>query len=163
MNKITINLQNFAELSGLHWFIMSTGNLTARLRSDGGSKWTISSRSCLLWSQPVSTWLESSTSSLCWGRLCSTWKPSKVTLKNTKYSESLQSVSNVLLLVHQPGQAAAPLQTPHTSLPSCLMMNSGTFCSRWEHSYNSCLSICSLYLLIWIFSLSGCRWFPVSC
>lgn len=91
--------------SGLHWLIVSTGSLTARLRSDGGSKWTISLRSCLLWSQPVSTWLESLTSSLCWGRLCSTWKPSKVTLKNIKYSE-ISVRSPVSLKRASPGLSA---------------------------------------------------------
>ena len=66
---------------------LPAGSLTARSRSGGGIKWTISLTSWLPWSPPASPWLENLTNSLCYERPCHTWKPSKVTVDPPVHSE----------------------------------------------------------------------------
>lgn len=68
-------------------WLVPAGSLTARSRSGGGIKWTISLTSWLPWSPPANPWHENLTNSLCYERPCHTWKPSKVTLDPPVRSE----------------------------------------------------------------------------
>lgn len=110
---------------------LPAGSLTARSRSGGGIKWTISLTSWLPWSPPASPWLENLTNSLCYERPCHTWKPSKVTL-----DLYIQNASNVYsapsqiacLLVYLAGTSSAftdttykPSILPHDDLRQLLL------------------------------------------